>query len=119
MKRLLPIAAAALLLAGCSSAPPRQEVVDRFLIELDAATDGLLTADTPMIAELAEGVADNALDGMCGSDPYRVGLEDPSLVYAFDVTCLTYFEGDMTKAQVDAVKDAITQRVAEDATDVG
>jgi hypothetical protein len=115
----MPIAAAAvlLLLAGCSAGPSHDAVAERFRIELEGATDGLIKQDDPATIKLASGLADDALDGQCGQPGYWSGLEEqPSLVYAWGVTCDMYFSDEMSQTQRDYVRGLLLERVADDVT---
>lgn len=92
-----------LTVVGCSAAPDREEIAERFEIELAAGA-----GDSVDLTELSESLADDALDGKCGSDGFRSGIEsEPILVYAWSATCLMYFEDDMNDAQQDQAKQDI------------
>lgn len=109
MKRVAGLAsiAALLLLSGCSAAPTRDDIADRFLTEL---TDSQSIRDG--MHDVGLSMADDALDGSCGSEAYEDGLEqngDASLVYAWRVTCLMYFEGDLTAQQIATTKSMIVE----------
>lgn len=106
-------AAAVLLLAGCTSAPPRAEVVERFAIELEGASDGLLAQDDPRTLELAEQLTDDALSGGCGTS-WTGYAESPDLLYAWAMTCEMYFSGEMSDAQRDQAKQMLLERVADE-----
>ena len=115
MRKLAPFAVLALLLTGCSAPPSIDEVAERFLIEL---TDSQTLRDG--LQEFGEQVADDALDGQCGSAAYETGLAkngDDNLVYAWRVTCLTYFEGDLTASQVAETKRMLLDRIADESSD--
>lgn len=112
MKRaaILALPLAAMLLAGCSPQPSRDDVAERFLIELSDSE----TIRAGM-TDLADGIAGDALDGRCGDTEYEAGLQsngDADLFYAWRSTCLMYFEGDLTAAQVDETKQMIADRAA-------
>lgn len=94
------VALLALTLAGCSTAPDRADVAERFAIELAASGAG----DVQDWMELADGLAGDALDGRCESEAYRTGLADDSLVRAWDIGCLMYFEAEMSESQVERAK---------------
>ena len=117
MMRLLPIVAAVFLLAGCAvaaPAPDRQVVVDRFLTELGDATDGLVQADDPEAIKLAEQIAEDALDGNCGSRGYWTGLglgEQSSLVRAWAATCVVHFDADMTPGLRSDARDVLLRQL--------
>jgi len=112
-------AAAALLaltMAGCSAPPPREKVAERFRIELEAASDGLLKQDNPDVVGLSEDVADNLLDGGCKIDP-GLGLdpvENASYIYAVNSTCLMYFESEMSELQVERGKQLLFEQIQHD-----
>lgn len=111
MKRSVAVLSTAvlLLLAGCSATPSRDEVTERFLIEY-TDDEGLRDA----MREAAEAIADSALDGRCGDDAYEAGLRsgaDEQLAYAWRTTCLMYFEGDLSDAQIAETKRMIADRV--------
>lgn len=110
MKRIVPLAVLLLLLTGCSPTPNRDKVVERFEIELAAAMP--VEIDT-----LAEGLADDAFNGMCGEDEYRTALNDDGLIHVWDVTCSMHFEHDMTEAQQDRAHEAIVGSVLEQIED--
>jgi hypothetical protein len=105
MKRFAPLALlGVVLLAGCTPAPNRADVVERAQIELG---DSLLAG----IPSTAEGIADDAFAGMCGSDAYRAQIADYNdVLYAFDVTCEHYFSHEMTEAQRERVRLAVMER---------
>lgn len=105
MKRFTPLAVlGVLLLAGCTPAPNRADVIERAQIELA----GTIFADVP---GTAEGIADDAFAGMCGSDAYRAQLDGfDDLLHAFDVTCEHYFSHEMTEAQRERVRLAVMER---------
>lgn len=111
MKRTAAIAAASLLLVltGCTVTPDRVEVADRFLVELTDSDDM-----RDAMAELADGIAGDMLDGNCGSSAYEAGLSsegtDPALFYAWRSTCLMYFEDDLTEQQVEETKAMQVER---------
>lgn len=110
--------AAVLLLAGCSSVPPRAEVVERFAIELEGTSDGLMPRDDPGVLELAGGLADDALAGRCDSAAYRSQLEgSPDLVYVWLTVCSTLFEDDMTAAQLEEARELLLERTLERPSD--
>lgn len=98
------------LLSGCSTAPDRNEVAERFAIELEGVT-GLPRS---YFEELHFQVADDLLDGMCSSDPYMFALQDPNLQYAVMVTCLMDFEDDMKPYQVERAKTAILEEISKE-----
>ncbi|WP_309105012.1 hypothetical protein [Microbacterium sp.] len=108
------LAASVVLLAGCATGPDRDEVVERFALELESGfgdyADGAFD-------EVAEGFADAALDGLCGSVSYEAGLTsdnaDPQLLYAWRVGCLHYFEDDLSAAQVEETKQMILDHALE------
>lgn len=108
----LAIAAAlTLALTGCTTAPPRDEVVERLLIELETES---LSRDHPYNLELAEVMADDALDGECGAGEYWEGLmmAPPSQKqYAWAATCSMYFESEMGEEQVQQAKDLLLASV--------
>lgn len=111
MKRIAALvpAVALLVLAGCSAAPSRDEVSERFLIEY---TDSELLRDG--MREVGDQVAGDALEGRCGDEAYESGLKsggDDSLFYAWRSTCLMYFESDLTARQIAETKDMIVERV--------
>lgn len=112
MKRTVALipAVALLLLAGCSAAPTRDEVSERFLIEY---TDSDELHDA--MQDVADDIAQDAIDGRCGDDGYEAGLQtavDENLFYAWRSTCLMYFEDDLTAGQVAETKRMIAERVA-------
>jgi hypothetical protein len=89
--------------------PSREEVAERFLIEL---TDSDEMAEA--MQELADQIAGDALAGRCGETGYETGLQstgDETLFYAWRSTCLMYFEGDLSSAQVAETKQMIADRV--------
>ncbi|WP_353828209.1 hypothetical protein [Agromyces sp. SYSU T0242] len=106
----VPLAiAAAVALSGCSAPPPRDDLVERFLIELETESLG---KDHPYNLELAEVMADDALEGECGADEYWKGLmmAPPSRKqYAWAATCSSYFGSDMTDEQIQQSKELILQ----------
>lgn len=112
MKRtaaLVP-AVALLLLAGCSAGPSRDEVSERFLIEY-TDSDELRQA----MQEVADEIAQDAIDGRCGDGPYEAGLQtaaDDNLFYAWRSTCLMYFEDDLSAAQIAETQKMTAERVA-------
>lgn len=95
-------------LVGCAAQPSHHELTERFRLELEAASgiEGIWD-------EIAGGVADDALAGNCGSKPYRAGLSDPTLQYAWDVTCLMYYEDSYTDMEAQAIRDAVAKRAIE------
>ena len=101
------LTAGALLLTGCTPAPPRDEVVERFAIELAAGV-----GEPEDWTELAEGLADDALDGKCAESLYRTTLEDPTLQYAWSAGCLMYFEGSMSDSQVETAKQDLIDYIS-------
>lgn len=108
----IAVLACPLLLAatGCSARPSETAIVERFAIEL-AAPDG----EPDDWREVAELLAGDAMDGLCGSDYYRTGIGDqqPELLYAWSATCLMYFEDDMSPAQIDlATQDVVEHTIA-------
>ncbi|MFD8769564.1 hypothetical protein [Microbacterium oxydans] len=99
----------ALGLAGCSAPPAREDVAERFLIELTDSEH--LRAG---LRELSLGIADDMLEGNCGEVAYETGLgPDADLVYAWKVTCLSMFEDDLTEAQIDEAKLLVAERASE------
>lgn len=113
MKRTAVLAVAGLLLVltGCSSAPSQDEVAERFLIEY---TDSDAMAE--VMQDLANQVADDALDGRCGQPAYESGLQsavDDNLFYAWRVTCQMYFESDLTAEQLEETKQMVLERAAD------
>ncbi|WP_292763734.1 hypothetical protein [Microbacterium sp. UBA3486] len=113
MKRIaivVPASLALLLLAGCSAAPSRDEVSERFLIEFtddDAFRDAM--------QESADQLAGSALDGYCGDEGFEAGLRttaDEQIFYAWRTTCLMYFEDDLSQSQVNETKQMIMDRVS-------
>lgn len=110
---LAPMALVALALTGCSSGPSADEFADRFTIEYESAS-GLDLSSTDSGEKLALEAAESAIDGMCGELAYRYALEDSGIgddyLYAWDVSCLMYFEGDMSQAQIDRAKAALVER---------
>lgn len=111
MKRIAASACALLILmlAGCSTGPSLDEVTERFLIEY-TDDDGLREA----MQEAAEQIAESALNGQCGDEGYEAGLRtgaDEDLFYAWRTTCLMYFEGDLSQAQVSETKQMVAERV--------
>ena len=112
MKRIAPLALVALvMLTGCTPTPNRADVLERAQIELE----GTIFADTPA---LAEGIADDAFKGLCGSDAYRAELDEfDDLQYAWDVTCSHYFSHEMTEAQQERVRLAVLDRALEGVSD--
>lgn len=105
MKRLIPLAVLCLLLTACSPAPNRDQVVERFEIELAAK----LPANFPDLTTLAEGLADDAFEGHCGADAYRTAFSESGLVVVWDATCSMYFEHDMTEAQQSRARETVTR----------
>ena len=101
------------LLSGCSSTPDRAEVAERYAIEMAGAFGGGSTKDDWI--ELGEGIADSALKGMCGEDTFRsTAFEgNPSALAAWDNTCLMYFEGDMSSAQIERAKQSLIGQLAD------
>lgn len=98
-------------LAGCSNTPDREAVVDRFLVEL---TSDLPDGADEQFAEAAETLADDALDGMCGSDAYLSGIgEQQPTLGAWAATCSMMFADDMTDEQ----REHFEQLVADEAID--
>ncbi|KTR77425.1 hypothetical protein NS234_07410 [Microbacterium oxydans] len=96
-------------LIGCSAPPTREDVAERFLIELTDSED--LRAG---LQELSLGIADDMLAGNCGEVAYETGLgEDADLVYAWKVTCLMMFEGDLTEAQINEAKMLVAERAVD------
>lgn len=110
MKRIVGLAALCLVLDGCSPTPNREQVVERFEIELAAA----MPVD---LGTLAEDLADDAFSGQCGEDAYRTALNDDGLIHVWDVTCSMHFEHDMTEAQQDRAREAIVGSVLEQIED--
>lgn len=100
---LLPM----LLLSGCAAAAPsREEVAGRFLIEY---TDSETVRAG--LNDVALDIADDMIDGNCGEVAYETGLgSDTDLVYAWKVTCLMMFEGDLTEAQINDAKMLVAER---------
>lgn len=103
MRKFLPLSLVVILLAGCSPVPDRADVIERLTIELEAPFGD---AGRGNFDAVAEGLADDALDGMCGSDAYRTQL-DGSLLVAWDSTCLAHFGHDMSAAQIDTAKESV------------
>ncbi|MFJ4999907.1 hypothetical protein ACIP5T_17275 [Microbacterium sp. NPDC088619] len=113
MKRTAAVLAAGLLLVltGCSAAPSREEVAERYLLEY---TDSEAIQDA--MRESALSIADDALAGYCGDDDYEAGLlsgGDQSLFYAWRVTCSMYFEDDLSPQQVEETKQLVLDRGTE------
>lgn len=109
MTATLVIVMTAVVLAGCASGPSVDEVSERFVIEYAGAAD--LTKDSArvMIPDL-DAIAQAAIDGRCGDEEYRdslVDANDRELVYAWDSTCLMYFEEDMSATQIARAKQSI------------
>jgi hypothetical protein len=113
MKRIAGalIALPALVLTGCSGAPPQDEVADRFLIEYTHDADS-----RESFRELATAVAIDSIGGQCGSEAYESTFTrgDENLFYAWRVTCLMYFEDDLTPRQVEETKQMIADRAMEE-----
>lgn len=110
---LAVIVAGVIALSGCAAPPTRDDIAERFLLEL---TDS--ETIRAAMGELALSIADDALAGRCGSIGYEAGLEesgDPNLVYAWRVTCLTYFESALSEDQRTETREMIGQRALEDA----
>lgn len=113
MKRtaaLVP-AVALLLLAGCAAGPSRDEVSERFLIEY---TDSAELHDA--MQDVADDIAQDAIDGRCGDDGYEAGLQtavDENLFYAWRSTCLMYFEDDLTAGQIAETQRMVAERALE------
>lgn len=106
-------ALAAVLLSGCSAGgPSRDTLVDRFAIELEGGSDGVLERDSTQVRDLAEGLADDALDGSCGEPTYWAGLGDATgLLYAWSATCSMYFDEQMNATLRDHAKDILLEQV--------
>lgn len=100
-------AASVVILAGCDSQPSRDEVATHFKTELTAKT-GLEKPE-----ELANRMAEDALSGECSSKAYRSQLQ-PDLAYVWDVSCLMYFEDQMTHEQIDRAKAEILNDILKD-----
>lgn len=100
----------ALLLAGCSSAPSRDDVAERYAIEMSGSIGG----EVSDWIDVGDSMADSALKGMCGNDAFRstAFVGQPSALYAWDATCLMYFERDMTASQVDRAKASVVDHVS-------
>ncbi|MGR2751502.1 hypothetical protein [Agromyces arachidis] len=108
-------AAVTFTLAACTPAPSGEDVAERFRIEIEAATDGLLAQDNPEVVGLSEDVADDLLDGGCTIDP-GLGLdedENEAYIYAVSATCLMYFEHEMSEAQIDRAKVRLLEQATE------
>lgn len=105
------VAVLAAALAGCSPAPNRDEVVERFAIEVAAAND---IGEPDDWTEVGESLADAAFDGNCGKPGFYTGLGDENLKYAFAVGCSFYFEDQMSETQITQMKDEMVRRIAED-----
>lgn len=107
MKRAVILLPVVLLLAGCSAGPSRDEVLERFSIEIRGAAGADLPAS--MVEDQAAALTDAALQGECGSDEYRDSMIVPSLylLLPWDATCSMYFEDDMTAAQVERAKQTV------------
>lgn len=113
---LAMVAAVALTLTGCvTPAPSAGTVAERFRIEIEAATDGLMAQDNPEVVGLSESVAENLLDGGCTIDP-GLGLnedENQPYIYAVSATCLMYFEHEMSEAQIEKAKVRLLEQVTQ------
>ena len=97
------IGVAVVALSGCAAGPNRDEVAERFAIEMAAGP-----GEQEDWAEFAEGLADDALAGNCAKDGYRAGLgDDPTLIYAWSAGCLMYFEDQMTNAQQERARQDV------------
>lgn len=119
MRTLLSVAAivgALLAVTGCTAEPSREDLTRYFSVELAAGA-----GEPEDWVELAELLADDALDGKCGSDLYTSSLgDDPVMRYAWAAICTGDFEHDMTEAQFEAATDVIvgfTVAQIEDQTD--
>lgn len=120
MKRLLALAPLALILVGCAPTPSTDEVSERFLIELGGAMgaddDALIDKHFGDIAR--DTAADMIEEDMCGSAAYRTAFEDEggleAHLYAFEQTCLMYFEDDMSPAQIEHAKQLLIERATTD-----
>jgi len=113
------VALLAVALAGCASGPSLEDVSERFVIEYAGAA-GLTDDAARMILPNLDEIAQSAIDGKCGDEEYRdslVDVNDYELVYAWDSTCLMYFEDDMSTAQTERAKKSIvdeaTRRIEE------
>lgn len=106
-----------LILAGCSEPPPsHEEVKSRLIIEYP--DDALVPAE--YFDEVFDAMASDALNGLCGSFAYERWFYDAgvdALFYAWRMTCLTYFEDDLTPSQVEDSKDMLFDGVVEDLLD--
>lgn len=114
MTRIRPAAASllalTLALTGCSSTPTAAEVAERFAIELAAAIGG----EPDEWADVADDLADDALNGNCGKDVFWTGLgEEEYLLRSWAATCLLYFEGDMSDGQVERAKETVVDGALE------
>lgn len=113
-KRTAPAVAllAILALSGCAPSVSDEDIEERFAIELAGAIDIGKASD---YAEVAEGIGEMMRDGGCGSEIARSGFEsEPALVYAWDMTCLMYFEDDMSQTQKDRALASLNEKVLED-----
>lgn len=112
MKRtLVAVAAVSLLvLTGCSAGPSRDDVEERFEIELQGQFGE--TADVTEMTDLLTGYA---LDGDCSSDELRDGFGPGGMLVAWEATCLMYFEGDMSDDQIASAKQTVADAALEDA----
>lgn len=102
----ITVALAAILLTGC--APSHADVKKQIVVELESVTGIEGEWD-----DLASGLADDALAGNCGSYGYRTALQDPGLIYVWDLACTTHFEGDMSEGQITEAKDNILNHILE------
>lgn len=112
------LAPLALLLAGCSSGPAPAEVQQTFLVELRAQLPGdpTLEVTEEYFGDFAAEIAGDMIeDDACGSFNYRtVAMVEDHMRYAYEITCLSYFEDDMSPAQIDAAKQMLLDSATED-----
>lgn len=112
------VAAVVVLLAGCTTpAPARDDVVQRLIIEYEGATGWTVQDDDSAVLELLGNLADGMVEGDCGAPEIWAVLDDApdrNLLYAWAVTCETYFPDDMSEAQRDRASDIIVEQVTRD-----
>lgn len=107
------------LLSGCSAAPNRDEVVERFAIELAGTMPGDRTKDDPSIREMAANISEESPERCNDANFWRVVTSDTNpdqwdadLQYVWAASCSVLYDIDPgLESDYDAA--ILTQAVAE------